>query len=666
MLDIDRYCKGPEYGARCKRTCILMKHGFIKCAAGTPEITVADCRKNADRIIELIDKAWEEGVRFLVLPELCITGYTCGDLFIQQSFLDAAASELKRVVQATVNKQMVVTVGLPISSFGKLYNCAAVIYEGEILGVVPKSHLPNYGEFGEARYFAPASSNNSTILLNGEQYPFGTKLLFVCEDMPQFTFAFEICEDLWVANSPSISHSAAGALIIGNLSASNEIVGKEDYRRALVAGQSAKLVCGYIYSNAGKGESTTDLVFSGHRIVAENGNVLQDSGLFTVGLTISEIDVLRLDSERRRIRAINSFVSENAGYQSIMFKMSPVETELTRRIERHPFVPKDSQELKKRCRTVLSIQAHGLAKRLEYTNARYAIVGVSGGLDSTLAMLVCAETMDLMGRPRNDIMAVTMPGFGTTSRTRNNAERLAEQIGAMFRTISINDAVKQHFIDISHDPEDHSVVYENSQARERTQVLMDLANKYGGLMVGPGDLSEAALGFTTYNGDHMSMYSVNSSVPKTLIRHIVKYYADYTENDVLRTVLLNILDTPVSPELLPPKEGEISQKTESIVGPYELNDFFMYYTIRWAYPPSKILRLAIYAFEDKYSKDEIQSWLVTFYKRFFGNQYKRSCVPDGPKVGSLGLSPRSDWKMPSDTLPTEWIRELETYLPPTD
>ena len=642
-----------------------MRHGFIKCAAGTPEVSIADCQKNAERIIELIDSAGKEEVRFLVLPELCITGYTCGDLFIQQSFLDEAITGLMRIVESTIGKQMVVAVGLPISSFGKLYNCAAVLYEGEILGVIPKSNVPNYSEFNEARYFVPASVNNETLQINGRPFPFGQKLLFICKDMPQLTLAIEICEDLWVPNSPSISHCAAGAMIIGNLSAGNEIIGKKDYRRSLVSNQSAKLVCGYIYSGAGKGESTTDLVFSGHRIVAENGDLLEDSGLFTVGLTISEVDILRLDSQRRRLRTISSAESGKGGYQEVMFSMPFSNTKLTRKFERAPFVPNDVNELKKRCRTVLSIQAHGLAKRLEHTGSRYAIIGVSGGLDSCLALLACAETMDLMGRPRKDIMAVTIPGFGTTSRTRENAERLAEQLGAMFRTISINEAVAQHFKDISHNPEDHDVVFENAQARERTQVLMDLANKHGGLMLGPGDLSESALGFTTYNGDHMSMYNINSGVPKTLIRHIVKYYADFTDNDVLRTVLLDILNTPVSPELLPPLEGEISQKTESIVGPYDLNDFFLYYAIRKAFLPSKVYRVALYAFQDNYSKEEIYKWLNTFYKRFFASQYKRSCVPDGPKVGSLGLSPRSSWKMPSDALPTSWIRELEVCKPPT-
>ncbi|NLL34848.1 MAG: NAD(+) synthase [Clostridiales bacterium] len=643
-----------------------MKHGFIRCAAGTLEVAVADCQKNADRIIELIDSAGEEGVRFLVLPELCITGYTCGELFIQQSLLDAATAGLKRVVKATVGKQMIVIVGVPLSSFGKLYNCAAVIYEGEILGVVPKSNIPNYGEFYEARYFSPAPSNNTTVAIDGEQYPFGPKLVFVCEDMPQFTFAVEICEDLWVANSPSISHSAAGALIIGNLSAGNEVVGKEEYRRLLVSNQSAKLVCGYVYSGAGTGESTTDLVFSGHRIVAENGDVLEDSGLFSLGLTTTEIDVLRLDSERRRMRSISHAESDISAYQKIMFSMPLSETELTRRFERNPFVSDDAHELRRRCRTILSIQAHGLRKRLEHTGARFVIIGVSGGLDSTLALIACAEAMDLMGRPRSDIMAITMPGFGTTNRTRKNAEYLAEQVGAMFRTIPINDAVTQHFNDISHDPSDHDVVYENAQARERTQVLMDLANKHGGLMVGPGDLSETALGFTTYNGDHMSMYSINSSVPKTMVRHIVKYYADYTDNDVLRKVLLNILDTPVSPELLPPEDGEITQRTESIVGPYELHDFFLYYSIRLAFPPSKVYRLAVHVFEGDYSKKEIYDRLCEFYRRFFGSQYKRSCAPDGPKVGSLGLSPRTVWRMPSDAMPTEWIRELEACRLPVD
>lgn len=638
-----------------------MRHGFIKCAAGTPEIKVGDCQGNADRAIDIICVAAKEEVRFLVLPELCITGYTCGDLFLQQKLLDGALEGLKRIAKETEGCRMVVLVGLPISNAGKLYNCAAVIYEGEVLGIVPKSHLPNYGEFYEARYFSPAPKENATIFIDKKQYPFGANLLFVCENMPQFTFGVEICEDLWTAIPPSSNHCGEGASIIGNLSASNEVIGKEDYRRKLISNQSARLICGYVCACAGKGESTTDLVFSGHNLVAENGVVLEESPLFSGKLSISEIDVFRLESERRRIRTISSVDSRPDGYQKIIFDMTQDDTKLTRAFGRNPFVPDDARELGKRCETILNIQALGLVKRLEHTGSKYAVIGVSGGLDSCLALLVCAKAMDMMNRPREDIMAVTMPGFGTTERTKINAERLACQIGATLKTVSIKDSVIQHFKDIGHDPDDHSVVYENAQARERTQVLMDLANKYGGLMIGPGDLSELALGFTTYNGDHMSMYNVNSSVPKTLVRHMVKHYAESTENEELRSVLLDILNTPVSPELLPPVDGKIAQRTESIVGPYELHDFFLYYAIRWAFPPSKTYRIASETFRDVYTKEEILKWLKAFYKRFFGSQYKRSCMPDGPKVGTVALSPRGDWRMPSDATAAEWLREIEVY-----
>jgi len=638
-----------------------MRHGFIKCAAGTPEITVGDCWGNAGRIMEVIRKAHEEEVRFLVLPELCITGYTCGDLFFQQRLLDGALESLTEIVKATEGLRMIVLVGLPVSVAGKLYNCAAVIYEGEILGFVPKSCLPNYGEFMEARYFAPAPRENTDIMIGDKEYPFGSKLLFVCKDMPMFAFGVEICEDLWAPVPPSCSHCGQGATIIGNLSASNEVIGKDKYRRQLVAHQSAKLICGYVYAGAGKGESTMDLVFAGHNLIAENGAVLEESPLFSGKLAISEIDVLRLDGERRRMCAISSLNGEQCGYRKILFGMPLSDTRLTRTFARTPFVPDETLELGKRCETILNIQALGLVKRLEHTGSNCVVIGISGGLDSSLALLVCANAMDIMSRPRKDIIAVTMPGLGTTERTRGNAERLAEHVGASLMTVSIRDSVMQHFKDIGHDPEDHAVVYENAQARERTQILMDLANKYGGIMVGPGDLSELALGFATYNGDHMSMYGVNASVPKTLVRHMIRHYADNTENEELKTVLYDILDTPVSPELLPPVDGEIAQQTESIIGPYELHDFFLYYAIRWAFPPSKTFRIAREAFRGIYSDDEIIKWLRIFYKRFFNSQYKRSCMPDGPKVGTVSLSPRGDWRMPSDATAAEWLREIEAY-----
>jgi NAD+ synthase (glutamine-hydrolysing) len=638
-----------------------MRHGFVRCAAGTPEIKVGDCRYNAGSIIEIIRRASEEEVRLLVLPELCITGYTCGELFLQQKLLEAAVEGLKEIAAATEGLHMVVVAGLPLSNTGKLYNCAAVIYEGEILGVVPKSYLPNYGEFYEARHFSPAPNENSYVYIDGKQYPFGNRLIFECKGMPQFAFGVEICEDLWAAVPPSCGLCAEGATIVANLSASNEVIGKEDYRRRLVTSQSAKLVCGYVYASAGKGESTTDLVFSGHNLIAENGALLEESPLFFSDLSISEIDVFRLEGERRRLRTVSSNGNGQHSCQRISFDMPAGDTKLTRTFARQPFVPDNTGELDKRCDTILNIQALGLVKRLEHTGSKYALVGISGGLDSCLALLVCAKAMDISGRSRRDIMAVTMPGFGTTGHTRNNAECLAEQIGATLKKVSISDSVMQHFKDIGHDPDDYSVVYENAQARERTQVLMDMANKFGGLMVGTGDLSELALGFTTYNGDHMSMYGVNASIPKTLVRHIVRYYADNTENEALKSVLYDILDTPVSPELLPAVDGEIAQRTESIIGPYELHDFFLYYAVRWAFPPSKTFRIAREAFRGTYSDEEILKWLRLFYRRFFDSQYKRSCMPDGPKVGTVALSPRGDWRMPSDASADEWLRDLDAY-----
>jgi len=632
-----------------------MRHGFIKCAAGTPEIKVADCPYNAERIIELMKRAAKEEVRLLVLPELCITGYTCGDLFFQRRLLDGAVAALDKIALASIGMKMITVAGLPLAKNGRIYNCAAVIYQGDILGIVPKSNIPNYNEFYEWRNFAPAPANNSEITVGGTDYPFGQKLLFACSDLQEFRFGVEICEDLWVGISPSSYHCRAGATIIANLSGSNEIVGKDEYRRSLVCGQSAKQFCGYVYANAGQGESTTDIVFAGQNIIAENGILLAESPLFSGELTISEIDVHRLDGERRKI---STFVPDDTGYRIIYFDMTPKDTKLTRAFSKSPFVPAPGPERSRRCETVLSIQSMGLKTRIAHTNSSCVVLGVSGGLDSCLALLVCARAMDMLQRPRKDIIAVTMPGFGTTDRTRGNAEKLVESIGATLMQIGINDSVLQHFKDIGHSTEERNVVYENAQARERTQILMDIANKHGGFVVGTGDLSELALGWATYNGDHMSMYGVNASVPKTLVRHLVEYCADRTDNDSLKAVLHDILDTPVSPELLPAENGRISQRTESIVGPYELHDFFLYYAIRWGFPPSKVFRIASLSFKGEYDEKEILRWLRTFYQRFFSQQYKRSCLPDGPKVGSVALSPRGDWRMPSDASASEWLEEL--------
>lgn len=634
-----------------------MHYGFIKVAAATPEIIVADCAANSASIVALLNQAQDAGVKLVVFPELTLTSYTCGDLFLQPTLLKGTEAALGAITEATSAMDLVAVIGAPLIQQGKLYNCAVVLHHGKILGVIPKKNLPNYGEFYELRHFTPAPSENSTISLNGQTVPFGSRLLFVCQQMPAFSFAAEICEDLWAPAPPSIGHALHGASIICNLSASNEIIGKTDYRKQLVTNQSARLLCGYIYASAGEGESTTDLVFSGHNLVAEKGSLLAESPLFSTGLTISEIDVQKMAYERRRQ---NTFLQQEAdGYQTIYFTMPLTETPLTRHVSLQPFVPEYAQDRAQRCETILSIQAQGLKKRLAHTHAQTAVVGISGGLDSCLALLVTVRAMDLLKRPHTDIVAVTMPCFGTTSRTKNNAEMLCQHLGVTFRTIDIGPSVEQHFKDIQHPFDDYSVTFENSQARERTQVLMDIANQTGGMVIGTGDLSELALGWATYNGDHMSMYGVNSSIPKTLVQHIVHYAAETAKDKALQDVLLDILDTPVSPELLPAdKDGNIAQKTEDLVGPYALHDFFLYYALRWAYSPKKIYYLARYAFGDAYDEETILHWLKTFYRRFFNQQFKRSCLPDGPKIGSVALSPRGDWRMPSDAAAALWLKEL--------
>ena len=635
-----------------------MKDGFIKVAAGTPDIRVADCEYNRAEITALIDKAHAAGVRILALPELCITGYTCQDLFFQQALLDGALNALREITEHTAGSDMLVSVGCPLRFRGELYNCAVVLKDGKILGVVPKKFLPNYNEFYEKRHFTAAPEGQFDIELFGESVPFGLGLLFECRAMPELVFAAELCEDLWAAEPPSISLALGGATIIANLSASNETIGKDMYRRELVNSQSARLLCGYVYASAGSGESTQDLVFGGHDIIAENGIILAESKLYSTGLTVTEIDVQKLASERRRNTSFTGGI--RPGMRRIPFDMEVRPTELTRIVRRTPFVPNTAAETDKRCEDILTMQAHGLEKRIRHTNAKTLVIGISGGLDSTLALLVCVEAMKLLGRPASDILAVTMPCFGTTKRTRSNAERLCELLGTQLRIIDIAASVKQHFRDIGHDESNHNVVYENGQARERTKILMDLANAENGMVVGTGDLSELALGWATYNGDHISMYGVNASVPKTLVRHIVKYYAGTVENAELREVLMSIFDTPVSPELLPADEnGNIAQITEDLVGPYELHDFFLYNGIRWCFPPKKVFRLAEYAFAGSYDRDTILKWLRTFYRRFFSQQCKRSCLPDGVKVGSVTLSPRGDWRMPSDASSALWLKELE-------
>ena len=637
-----------------------MRDGFIKVAAGTPKIRVADCRYNAEQIFTMMREADKQGVKVLCLPELCLTGYTCGDLFLQDTLLCGAEEGLQTILEATRNLDMVTVLGLPVRCKwdNKLYNCAAVIQSGEILGLVPKTYLPNYGEFYEQRWFASGAGVETSVDLCGETVDMDAAGLFACETVPNLVLGVEICEDLWATEPPSARLARGGATVILNLSASNELVGKSGYRRNLVVGQSGRLVCGYVYADAGEGESTTDLVFTGHNMIAENGALLAERR-FATGLTISEIDVDRLAYERRRMTTFNG--QRQADLWRASFSLPLEETRLTRAVSPAPFVPADAEDRAERCNEILKIAALGLKKRLEHTGARTAVVGLSGGLDSTLAILITAVAMKLLDRPASDIIAVTMPCFGTTDRTRDNAVELAERLGATLKRIDIGSAVKVHFKDIGQSMEDHSVTFENGQARERTQVLMDIANQNGGLVIGTGDLSELALGWATYNGDHMSMYGVNAGIPKTLVRHLVAFVSDDkgSEDPRLSAVLDDILATPVSPELLPAIEGKISQKTEDLVGPYELHDFFLYYAIRWGFPPRKVFRLAEHALGRTYDRATILKWLNSFYRRFFTQQFKRSCLPDGPKVGSVTLSPRGDWRMPSDAVAALWLEELE-------
>ena len=632
-----------------------MKDGFVKAAAATPEIQVADCAFNARQIISLIRQAQEQGVRIVCFPELCVTGYTCGDLFLQRTLLDGAETALSHILAETAGLDILSAVGLPVRRSSKLYNCAALIQNGQILGVIPKRHLPNYSEFYETRWFQSADPTMlDTVTLCGQEVPFGMRQLFCCDTLPELVIGIEICEDLWVPDPPSTRLTAAGATLMLNLSASDEIVCKDSYRRELVCSTSGRLVCGYVYADVGEGESTTDLVFGAHNLIAENGSLLAQSR-FTQGLLVSEIDVHRLSQERQRM---TTYPESAEQVRRIPFHLEIQETALTRFVPPNPFVPADQGDRAARCEEILRLASLGLKKRLAHTHARTAVVGLSGGLDSALAILITKKAMDMLGRPSTDIVAVTMPCFGTTDRTRDNACKLADCLGANLRRIDIGNAVQQHFQDIGQDMEDHSVTFENGQARERTQVLMDIANKTGGMVIGTGDLSELALGWATYNGDHMSMYGVNASIPKTLVRHLVRFAADSQGGD-LAQVLYDILDTPVSPELLPAVDGTISQRTEDLVGPYELHDFFLYNSIRLAFPPAKVFRLAQYALGNVYNRETILKWLKIFYRRFFQQQFKRSCLPDGPKVGSLTLSPRGDWRMPSDAVARLWLEEAE-------
>ena len=636
-----------------------MNDGFVKVAVASVPLRVADCAYNAQQCIAAVLRAKSLGARILVLPELCLTGYSCNDLFGQETLRHKALTALVQVAEATAGAGALTFVGLPFAWNGRLYNCAAALYNGKVLALIPQTHIPNYGEFYEARYFTPAPPTMGQargFWSRGQAVPFGGNVLFTHPELPEFSVGCEICEDLWAPRQPSQDLALAGATVIVNLSASPAVIGKGSYRRDLVAGQSARLMCGYLYACACCQESTQDLVYAGHNLIAENGVVLAESTTMEPDLLVSELDVRHLITERTR-QSTHCF-SQPEQLLELPLDFPIESTSITRTIDPHPFVPANTAGRQSRCEEILSIQATGLAKRLDHTQAKTALVGLSGGLDSTLALLVMVRAADRLGWDRKRLVAVTMPCYGTTRRTRSNAEAMALALGVTFREIPIGQAVAQHFADIGLPPEDRSVTYENGQARERTQVLMDLANRLGGLVIGTGDLSELALGWATYNGDHMSMYAVNAGVPKTLVRHIVDYVASQSEG-VLAGVLRDILATPVSPELLPPADDEISQKTEDLVGPYELHDFFLYQVVRCGYAPGKVYRLAKLAFRGKYPNGELLRWLRNFYRRFFQQQFKRSCLPDGPKVGSVTLSPRGDWRMPSDATADLWLKELD-------
>ena len=634
-----------------------MKYGFVKAAAATPKIRVADVHYNGGNIIQLIERAEKAGAELLVFPELCVCGYTCGDLFGQNVLLDGCLAALSDIAAATKGKSMLVFVGVPVRLSGVLYNCAAAVSGGKVLAFIPKRHLPNYAEFYEKRNFQPYKGENTRVELNGEQIPFGNKILFRESNHPDFTVAAELCEDLWVPAPPSVSHALAGANIIVNLSASDETAGKAEYRRLLVRAQSAKTVSGYVYADAGEGESTTDMVFAGHDMICENGEILAESEPFGEGLAVSEIDVEKLAFERRRINTYYEN-SDASGYEIIPFSACKGIDSLTRKIARLPFVPQGEDALGKRAELILSMQSEGLKKRLSHTNAKSAVLGISGGLDSALALLVTVRAFKALGKDLRDIVAVTMPCFGTTDKTLNNSLKLMQELGVTSRTVNIADSVRRHFKDIGHDEKVKNAAYENAQARTRTLVLMDIANDENGLVVGTGDLSELALGWATYNGDHMSMYGVNASVPKTLVKYLIRHEAARLGGEAEK-VLTDILNTEISPELLPPENGKIAQKTEELVGPYELHDFYLYYAVRWGFSPKKVYFLAKKAFAGAYGDETLKKWLVSFYKRFFSQQFKRSCLPDGVKIGSVALSPRGDWRMPSDACAALWLAEAE-------
>ena len=632
-----------------------MKDGFIKVACCTPRLKVADVTFNTQEILSLLSSCYDRKVKIAVFPELSLTSYTASDLFFHGTLTDAAEKGLGKIISFTEDKDGLVFVGLPFAHNGRLYNVAAAISNGKLLALIPKTHLPNYNEFYEKRQFTPAPEGNEEVTFCGQQTTFGTKVILSCRNVPELKVAAEICEDLWVPDCPSVAHTAAGATVVVNLSASNELIGKADYRRSLVSMQSAKLYCAYLYADAGKDESTTDLVFAGHDIIAENGKILAESDLFSNGITATEIDVHSLLFDRVKCA---DFLKKDESYAEIPFSLVEEKTVLTRVYPRLPFVPSDGD---KRFELILSLQSHALAKRLEHVRSSCAVIGISGGLDSALALLVAVRAKDLLPDEQKSgftVFGITMPCFGTTDRTLKNARKLTTALGAKCLKISIRTSVNRHLMDIKHKQGTFDVAYENAQARERTQVLMDFANERNGLVVGTGDLSELALGWATYNGDHMSMYGVNGSVPKTLVKHLVRYEGK-RYGGVVDSTLTDILDTPISPELLPTDGKQIVQVTEDKVGPYELHDFFLYLFMRYGFSPAKIYRLAKLTFADSYDDETIKKWLRTFLWRFFTQQFKRSCVPDGVKIGSVALSPRGDLRMPSDACVTEWIRSLD-------
>lgn len=643
-------------------------YSFIRTAAAVPVLKVADCVYNTEEIIKLIDEALKKEVKILAFPELSITSYTCGDLFAQSTLIEYAEKSLEKIAEFSKDKDMFITVGLPVCCDNQTFNCIAGISKGKILGLIPKTNLPNYNEFYEERWFSSADDLISDeITICGQTVPIGSDILFTVENIKNLTIGIEVCEDLWSPIPPSSYQSIFGATVIINGSASNELATKHEYRRNLVAQQSSRCICGYIYSSAGTGESTQDTVFSGHSMICENGNMLSESKRFLRegSLTIADIDLELLANDRKKNTSFMTQLRKNEGplfFRNIKFTMEENSIdEFYRTVKPAPFVPDNNAMLNERCEDIFNIQVTGLAKRITHTNSKSLVVGISGGLDSTLALLVAVKACDYLGIDRKNVHGITMPGFGTTDRTYNNALNLMKSLGVTVKEISIKDAAIQHFKDIGHDINVHDVTYENTQARERTQILMDYANKEWGMVIGTGDLSELALGWATYNGDHMSMYGVNGGVPKTLVRVLVKWVA---ENENLGNnsaeILFDVLDTPVSPELLPPdKDGNINQKTEEIVGPYELHDFFLYYVVRFGFAPAKILFLAEKAFKGEYSRETLIKWIKNFYRRFFAQQFKRSCLPDGPKVGTISLSPRGDWRMPSDACGRIWLDEAE-------